>query len=153
MNEEVISKSSVDKPADEKQPVDKLADGLLDQFQSLKKLETMLSQMLEKQIQLLNGIKELNEFGDEISEVSMMVSFSVFEAQPASSIPSFQMKKMNLYRVKLKNIRAEMLYIAQRVSILKKKAILIQERQVEKMAEKVRQYDYEEGLIAKTKKP
>lgn len=63
------------------------------------------------------------------------------------------MKKMNLYRMKLKNIRAEMLYIAQRVSILKKKAIVIQERQVEKMAEKVRQYDYEEGLIAKTKKP
>lgn len=86
MNEEVVSKSTAEKPADEKQPVEKLADGLLDQFQSLKKLEKMLSEMLEKQQELLNGITELNEFGDEISEVSLMVSYLLLSAQP-SSIP------------------------------------------------------------------
>lgn len=135
--------------------VEKLADGLLNQFTSLKSLETMLSQMLEKQADLLSGLQETNEFGDEIPEVGLMVrdgSRCGCAVTSRSTLP-FQMKKMNLYRLKLKSIRAEMLYIAQRVSILKKKAICIQERQVDKMAEKVRQYDYEEGLIAKTKKP
>lgn len=61
---------------DDKNSVEKLADGLLDQFTSLKKLETMLSEMIEKQAELLTGIQELNEFGDEISEVSLMVKDS-----------------------------------------------------------------------------
>lgn len=82
---EVVDKSPADKQPDDRLPVEKLADGLLDQFQSLKQLETMLSQMLEKQIELLNGITELNEFGDEISEVSLMVKDSHLTAQSPST--------------------------------------------------------------------
>lgn len=77
MNEMTDDKPPAEKLVNEKPAVDKLADGLLDQFQSLKKLESMLSQMLEKQEELLSGIQELNEFGDEASEVSLMVSNSL----------------------------------------------------------------------------
>lgn len=77
MNEMTDDKPPAEKLENEKPAVDKLADGLLDQFQSLKKLETMLSQMLEKQEELLSGIQDLNEFGDEASEVSLMVSNSL----------------------------------------------------------------------------
>lgn len=61
------------------------------------------------------------------------------------------MKKMNFYRLKLKKIRSDMLYIHQRVTELKKRALEMQEIKVNEKAEKVKRYDYEAGLIAKSK--
>lgn len=61
------------------------------------------------------------------------------------------MKKMNLYRLKLRNLRCEMLYIHQRAEILKKKCLNIQSMKADEKAAKVRGIDYEEGLIAKYK--
>ena len=63
----------------------------------------------------------------------------------------FQMKKMNLYRKKLKKIRSDMLYIAQATGKLKQKAMDIQSCKVLQKAMKVQNYDYEKSLIAKTK--
>lgn len=62
------------------------------------------------------------------------------------------MKKMNLYRVKLKTLRSDMLYIFQRITELKKKSLELQSMKVDEKAEKVKRYDFEEGLIAKSKK-
>ena len=61
------------------------------------------------------------------------------------------MKKMNFYRLKLKSLRSEMLYIHQRVTELKKRSLEIQATKVEIKAEKVKRYDYESGLIGKLK--
>lgn len=45
-----------------------------------------------------------------------------------------------------------MLYIHQRVTELKRRALEIQAIKVEEKAEKIKRYDYEEGLIGKLKK-
>lgn len=62
------------------------------------------------------------------------------------------MRKMNLYRLKIKQLRSDMLYIHQRVTKLKKKSLEIQTRKAEERVEKIKRYDYEQGLIAKSYK-
>lgn len=62
------------------------------------------------------------------------------------------MKKMNLYRIKLKTLRSDMLYIFQRITEIKRKSLELQSMKVDEKAEKVKRYDFEEGLIARSKK-
>jgi len=61
------------------------------------------------------------------------------------------MKQMNHYRLKIKTIRSDMLYIHQRVTDLKKRACNIQAYKAEEKAEQIRKHDYEQGLIGKSK--
>lgn len=56
---------------------------------------------------------------------------------------------MNLYRLKLKQLRSDMLYIHSRCTELKRKSLAIQSTKADEHAEKMRCRDYEEGLIAK----
>lgn len=65
---------------------------------------------------------------------------------------SLMMKKMAIYRVKIKRLNSSLLYIHKRVQQLKKKAIEMQEFKVNQKADRVRRYDYEMGLIARSKK-
>lgn len=55
-----------------------LSDGLLNQFSSLQEIEQMLTQLLEKQNQILEkDIKELDFYQDEqLQEISLMVNIS-----------------------------------------------------------------------------
>ncbi|CRL00035.1 CLUMA_CG013323, isoform A [Clunio marinus] len=121
------------------QTVDKLATGLLNEFISLNKLEVKLSKLLDKQNDMLNhkldDLKSIyiQHSDEEIAEVS------------------FMMKKIAIYRTKVKNLRSDMLYICQRVAELKKKSIEIQTLKVEQKAERVKRCDYEVGLIPKKK--
>lgn len=62
------------------------------------------------------------------------------------------MKKINLYRLKLKHLRSEMLYIHQRVTELCRRALEIQAIKVDEKAKKVERYNFESGLVAKSKK-
>lgn len=61
------------------------------------------------------------------------------------------MKKMNLYRMKLKKIRSDMLYIRSTSKNILKKAIDLQNVKVDQKAEKIKRFDYEISLIAKSK--
>lgn len=60
----------------------------------------------------------------------------------------FQMQKMNVYRMKMKQIRSDMMYIAQRLGKLKEKSFLIQDYKVNQKALKVSQCHFEQNLIA-----
>lgn len=137
--------------------IDLLAHGLLNQFTSLQNLEVQLTELLSKQKEMLEkGFHELEVSIDpsdaEIAEVSLMVR-SHSRAFSSLAHPSqLQMKKMNLYRVKLKTLRSDMLYIFQRITELKRKSLELQSLKADEKAEKVKRYDFEEGLIAKSKK-
>lgn len=65
---------------------------------------------------------------------------------------SLMMKKMSIYRVKIKRLNSSLLYIHKRVQQLKKKAIEMQEFKVNQKADRVRKYDWEMSLIARAKK-
>lgn len=135
--------------------IDLLARGLLDQFASLKELEQALIQLLGKQHDMLGkDIDELNYYQnyEQIEEISLMVWVHHSLESLKQLLVLFQMKKMNLYRLKIKQLRSEMLYIHQRVSQLRKKSLEIQTFKAEEKAEKIKRYDYEQGLIAKSKK-
>jgi len=115
--------------------IDLLVRGLLDQFSSLRSLEDLITNLTIKQDEVLKTLIQQNDMfsGNTETEISLM------------------MKKMNFYRLKLKKIRSEMLYIHQRVTELKRRALEMQEIKVNEMAEKVKRYDYEASLIAKSK--
>lgn len=57
---------------------------------------------------------------------------------------------MNLYRLKINQLRSEMLYIHQRVKKLKEKSLEIQNYKAEERIDRIKRYDYEQGLIAKS---
>lgn len=57
------------------------------------------------------------------------------------------MQQINCYRLKVKNLRSEMLYIHQRVTELKRKSLQIQTMKVDEKAEKVKRLHYETELI------
>lgn len=59
------------------------------------------------------------------------------------------MKKLNLYRMKLKKIKSDMLYIRSTSQSLLQKAIEIQDVKVNQKADRIKKFDYEIGLIAK----
>lgn len=62
------------------------------------------------------------------------------------------MKKLNLYRMKLKKIKSEMLYIKSTSQSLLQKAIEIQDIKVNEKAERVRRMDYEISLVGRPKR-
>lgn len=57
------------------------------------------------------------------------------------------MKKMDLYRMKVRTIKGDMMHIASRVKYLKDRSIKIQEHQIKVASEKVNVRHYEESLI------
>lgn len=59
------------------------------------------------------------------------------------------MKKMDLYRLKVKAIKSDMLHISNRVKHLKERSIKIQEHQIKIASEKANIRHYEESLIPK----
>lgn len=132
---------------------EKLTNGFLNQFTSLRHLEEALINVIAKQDQILNQENfQLNSL-DEIAEISLMVLNLYFNDSLLSyfNFFLFQMKKMNLYRQKLKQIRSDMLYIAKLTEKLRQKAMNIQSCKVLQKAMKVQNYDYEKSLIAKSK--
>ncbi|CAO1299349.1 unnamed protein product [Diamesa tonsa] len=114
-----------------------LADGLLENFApDLKNMQLHLNELIMKQNIVYQDLLRLKDFqfDENLLEVSLM------------------MKKMGIYRVKIKRLNSSLLYIHKRVQQLKKKAIEMQEFKVNQKADRVRRYDYEMGLIARTKK-
>jgi hypothetical protein len=61
------------------------------------------------------------------------------------------MKKLNLYRLKLKKIKSEMLYIRSTSQSLLQKAIDMQDVKVNEKAERIRKIDYEVSLVGRPK--
>jgi len=117
-------------------PINFLSEGFLNQFSCLKDLEEALTQLLAKQSQLENELKNLNnmqkdQIQAEIAEVSLT------------------MRKMKLYLNKVRGLRSDMLYICQRVTELKKRAIEIQAFKVEEKAAKEQKLHNEAALINK----
>ncbi|CAO1370527.1 unnamed protein product [Diamesa serratosioi] len=114
-----------------------LADGLLENFApDLKRMQSHLSDLIIKQNIVYQELLRLKDFqfDENLLEVSLM------------------MKKMAIYRVKIKRLNSSLLYIHKRVQQLKKKAIEMQEFKVNQKADRVRRYDWEMSLIARAKK-
>lgn len=57
------------------------------------------------------------------------------------------MKKMDLYRLKVKTIKSDMTHITNRVRYLKDRSIKIQEHQIKIASDKANERHYEESLI------
>ncbi|KAG5667106.1 hypothetical protein PVAND_015105 [Polypedilum vanderplanki] len=115
-------------------PIDKVSIGLLEEFTGLKDLEEQLKMIVINQQNLLQNMASLNDFysqNEDLQEVQLM------------------MKKLNLYRMKLKKIRSDMLYIRSTSKNLLQKAINIQDIKVNQKADRVKNYDYEISLIAR----
>lgn len=62
------------------------------------------------------------------------------------------MKKLNLYRLKLKKIKSEMLYIRSTSQSLLQKSIAMQNIKVNEKAERVKRMDYEINLVGRSKR-
>lgn len=134
-----------------------LSEGLLEQFSSLKSLEETLTQLLTKQSEQLNSyVMKLNFYtsDQEIAEISLMVKCRVMSSDLKfiKNCYLLQMKKMNLYRLKLRSIKSDMLYIHQRVTELKNTALEIQSHKVEQKANKEQLIHYETALVRQTNK-
>ncbi|CAG9810655.1 unnamed protein product [Chironomus riparius] len=117
------------------EPIDALSVGLLSEFNCLKDLETQLEQLVNNQQGLIENITSMN--------IAYTHNQELMEAQ-------LMMKKMNLYRMKLKKIKSDMLYIKSSTQSLLQKSIDLQNIKVNQKAEQVRRFDYEIGLIAKS---
>ncbi|KAL7012136.1 hypothetical protein ACKWTF_014651 [Chironomus riparius] len=117
------------------EPIDALSVGFLSEFNCLKELETQLEQIVNNQQGLIENITSMN--------IAYTHNQELMEAQ-------LMMKKMNLYRMKLKKIKSDMLYIRSSTQSLLQKSIDLQNIKVNQKAEQVRRFDYEIGLIAKS---
>jgi hypothetical protein len=54
---------------------------------------------------------------------------------------------MNVYRLKLRRIKSEILYVSKEINKLKIRAFAIQEFKVNQKSDRVQQLDYEKSLI------
>lgn len=66
---------------DKNSPIEALSEGLLGQFTSLKELEELLEQLLQKQEILSSGeLRNLEMFDPKLTEISLMVRKSLLSA-------------------------------------------------------------------------
>lgn len=134
-----------------------LADGLLENFApDLKRMQTHLSDLMYVNVLLIFFLKTFLIY--HIYRIKQNIVYQDllrlkdFQFDENLLEVSLMMKKMGIYRVKIKRLNSSLLYIHKRVQQLKKKAIEMQEFKVNQKADRVRRYDYEMGLIARTKK-